>query len=307
MTRIPDELREIALTQDGLVTRSQAIACGMTSNQVQRLGEPGGRGSRVLRGVYSLTTGSLSRRQQIRSVLLYAGESAALTGPTALELEGLRYAPNDSRVHVLLPAQRKVTPRPVMLVTRTARMPAVRSRDGLPVVAAYRAVVDAVRHSRHDRDAVALVAEAVQKRLCTLDMLADEVAAGPRVGSSRVRRAVQALERGPASAPENDLACLLATSILLPPPTLNAPMEVDGHRVVTDACWPQARLIVEVDSVEHHGFGADAEWTSRRRSGLTAAGWTVLSVSPQRLRDDPSGVLREIEAAFVRGIARQAS
>lgn len=46
---------------------------------------------------------------------------------------------------------------------------------------------------------------------------------------------------------------------------------------------------------------------SRRRSGLTAAGWTVLSVSPQRLRDDPSGVLREIEAAFVRGIARQAS
>jgi hypothetical protein len=37
-----------------------------------------------------------------------------------------------------------------------------------------------------------------------------------------------------------------------------------------------------------------------RRAALTAAGWTVLSVSPRRLREDPLGVLVQIEAVVMR-------
>jgi len=43
-----------------------------------------------------------------------------------------------------------------------------------------------------------------------------------------------------------------AASSLLPSPLVNHPIAVDGHQVVADLPWPGARLIVEVDSVQHH-------------------------------------------------------
>lgn len=306
MLTIPDAVRSLALRQDGLVTRQQALACGMTNNQIDRWGRRSGRGARVLRGVVSLTNGELTRRQQIRAVLLYAGEDAVLTGSTALEIESLRYAPVDSRVHVLMPVHRKATAQPVLVLTRTTRMPAARTKNGLPVAPAQRAVVDAARRMSRERDIIAMFAEAVQRGLCTLQMIADEVEAGPTAGSARSRRALRALRRGPASAPENDLLGLLSASHLLPAPEVNYPITLNGRRVVGDACWPQARLLVEVDSVEHHGYGPDSDATAARRAALTAAGWTVLSISPQRIRDDPVGVLSEIEAAYLVNVTRLA-
>lgn len=306
VAQIPDALRSIALAQDGLVTRQQALSCGMSNSQVDRLGGRSGRGARVVRGVVALTTGELSRRQQIRAVLLYAGDGAVLTGLTALELESFRYAPADSRVHLLLPVRRQVSAQRVMVATRTTRMPPARAKSGLPVVPVHRAVVDAARRMTRERDVIATVAEAVQRGLCTLDMLADEVESGPKAGSAQVRRALRALWRGAASAPENDLLDLLASSNVLGQPHVNYPIVADGRRFVADACWPEVRLIVEVDSVEHHGLGAGAEATAARRSVLTAAGWTVLSISPQRIRDDSSAVLHEIEAAYLVNVVRLA-
>lgn len=306
MTRIPDDLRSLALTQDGLVTRQQAMACGMSSSQIDRLGRPGGRGGRAVRGVYALTNGALSRRQQIRSVLLYAGEEAVLTGLTALEVLSFRYAPTESRVHVLLPAHRKAAAQPVLVLTRTTRMPAMLRRGGLPIAPVQRALVDASRRMTRDREVIAMLAEAVQKNLCTAEMVQAELAAGPIAGSATMRRALRSIGRGPASAPEHDLLEMLSTSLLLPAPEVNYPISLNGRRVVGDVCWPQARLLVEVDSVEHHGYGPDADATAARRAALTAAGWTVLSISPQRVRDDRAAVLREIEAAYLLNVTRLA-
>jgi very-short-patch-repair endonuclease len=65
-------------------------------------------------------------------------------------------------------------------------------------------------------------------------------------------------------------------------------------------------LIVEVDSVEHHGFGSGPELTARRRAALTAEGWTVVPVSPLRLRDDADGFRAELEQTYLR-LARAGS
>ncbi|MGH8825570.1 MAG: hypothetical protein ACRDVN_14015 [Jiangellaceae bacterium] len=62
--------------------------------------------------------------------------------------------------------------------------------------------------------------------------------------------------------------------------------------------------MIEVDSVEWHRFGDAPETTERRRARLAALGWTVLPVSPRRIREEPMAVLREIEAAYLAGIAR---
>jgi very-short-patch-repair endonuclease len=59
-------------------------------------------------------------------------------------------------------------------------------------------------------------------------------------------------------------------------------------------------LIVEVDSVEHHGLGWTPEATSLRRAELVAAGWTVLSVSPYRIGRDGPGLIDQIESTYRR-------
>ena len=79
-----------------------------------------------------------------------------------------------------------------------------------------------------------------------------------------------------------------------------------GADIHPDACLSQARLVLEMESVEWHRFGDAPERTERRRARLAALGWTVLPISPCRLREETDAVLREIEAAYTAGIARAA-
>ncbi len=287
------------------MTRAQCLAHGLTSRQVDALGGAGGPGRRVLPRVYLLTTGAPTRRQQMWAGLLYAGDEAQIASVTALEVHALKYAPNDIRVHLLVPHRRKVCGQPPLVVHRSSRLPAPRVRQGMPTTPVPRAAVDTARVVA-PRDARALLAEVVQRRLTTVDALWTEVAAGHTRGAAEVRQALRDLGSGAASAPELDLLAVIARSVVLRQPAVNEAMSVDGRTVVPDLCWPEARLVVEVDSAEHHGFGPDADQTGRRRAALTAAGWTVLSISPRRIRDDPAGVLREIEAAYLLGLRRQA-
>lgn len=303
--RVPESLRLLALSQEGVVTRAQCIEHGLTARQVDALGSTGGSGRRLLPRVYLLTTGAPTRRQQMWAGLLYAGDDAQIASLTCLELRGLKYAPNDVRVHLLVPHQRRVRLQPPLVLRRSSRLPAPQVRHGLATTPLARAAVDAARTAA-PREARALLAEVVQRRLTTVDALWSEVDSGCTRGAAQVRRMLRDLGSGAASAPEHDLLVLLARSVLLPQPAVNQALKVDGRTLLPDLCWPDARLVVEVDSVEHHGFGPDAEHTARRRAALTAAGWTVLSISPRRISDDPTGVLREIEAAYLLGVRQHA-
>jgi hypothetical protein len=301
------ELGRLAAQQSGLLTRAQLMECGLTPRQVDRLGASHGRGQRVLPQVYALTTGPLTRRQQCVAALLYGGDAAQLGGATTLELRGVRYARPVPQVHVLLPMTQQRKPVGFVVVRRTLALPAPHLALGLRVSPVARAAVDACRTLASVADATAVLAEVVQRRMCTLASLQAELDVGPSAGSAVPRRALQRLGAGSASAPEAEALELVSTSLVLPPPLVNHALLLgDGHHVVADLCWPQARLVVEIDSVEHHGFGPDAERTSRRRAALVANGWAVISVSPARFMTDPAGVLRDVEAAYLAGIGQSA-
>ena len=274
----------------------------MSPSEVTRLAGIAGRGQRVLPRVYSVTTGPLSRRQEIVAALLYGGLDAQVASVTSLELRGFSYLPPDTRVHLLVPATRRTASRAFVALRRTSDVPAPHSVQGLPATPVARASVDACRTLASVRDAIALLAEAVQRRGCTVAMLGHELERGPRRGSAVCRRALAEIMQGAESAPEAEAVGLLARSLLLPAPRLNHPVSIDGRTMIADLCWPQARLIIEIDSVEHHGLGPAAQHTARRRSRLTAAGWTVLSISPWRLRNEAAAVIQEAESAFLQGI-----
>jgi hypothetical protein len=81
----------------------------------------------------------------------------------------------------------------------------------------------------------------------------------------------------------------------LPLPLING--LVAGHEV--DALWPDARLIIELDSWEHHRDRAAFERDRIRDAELSLTGYRVVRVTWCRLRDHPEQV-----AALIRGSLR---
>ncbi|NED96293.1 DUF559 domain-containing protein [Phytoactinopolyspora alkaliphila] len=134
--------------------------------------------------------------------------------------------------------------------------------------------------------------------------LVAELAAAARNHTALARRVLSDLEAGCRSAPECELRDLIATSRTVPPARWN--QLLPGARgIYPDACWPEARLVVEVDSRAFHGFGDAPERTERRRARYASMGWTVLPVALRRIRTEPEQVLAEIEAAYRAVLSRR--
>ncbi|WP_166354909.1 type IV toxin-antitoxin system AbiEi family antitoxin domain-containing protein [Phytoactinopolyspora limicola] len=172
------------------------------------------------------------------------------------------------------------------------------SGNGCPVCQPGRGhAVTALRNVR------ALLCEVVQTGQCSVADLAKQLDSTGRRHTALARRVLDDLEAGCRSAPECELRDLIATSRVLPPPRWNQPLP--GTRgLYPDACWPDARLVVEVDSRAFHGFGDAPERTERRRARYAALGWLVVPVAPRRIREEPAVVLRELEGAYLAGRRR---
>lgn len=117
------------------------------------------------------------------------------------------------------------------------------------------------------------------------------------------RQVMDDLNAGCRSAPECELRDLVHTSKVLPEPRWNRVLP-GARGIYPDACLPEARLVIEVDSRAFHGFGDAPERTERRRARYAELGWLVVPISPTRLRREPAAVLREIEAAYLAGLKR---
>jgi hypothetical protein len=62
-----------------------------------------------------------------------------------------------------------------------------------------------------------------------------------------------------------------------------------------DFAWPELRLVVEVDSREHHSDWAQQERDRRRDRVLAAHGWTVIRVTDRMLRFERLSLIADIE------------
>jgi very-short-patch-repair endonuclease len=82
----------------------------------------------------------------------------------------------------------------------------------------------------------------------------------------------------------------------LPAPFQNA--EVLGHEV--DALWPEAKLIAELDSWEHHGHRAAFERDRARDPKLLIAGYRTIRVTHRRLDREANRLAAEIRELLAR-------
>jgi hypothetical protein len=298
-TRIDRDALVRALDQQlDVITRSQAVAAGLTRHALQHRLRLGGPWRALMPGVYLAATGTPTVLQQEMAAMLYAGRGGVVTGLAAVRQHHIR-GPAAEFIDVLVPASRKRQDAAFVRLHRTARLPRqVWSLGPLHYALPARAVADAARGLASLRDVRAMVADAVQRGTCQVPDLSAELDQGPNVGSALLREALTDVADGIRSAAEGDLKDLLAKSGL-PMPLFNASLW-DGSAFVAkpDAWWPEFGVALEVDSQEWHLSPHDHARTLERQRRMAKYGILVLPFTPRQIRTQPAEVLAAIRDAI---------
>lgn len=308
-------IRDVADSQHGLITSAQLAELGVRSSTTSRR-NLGYMWTKILDGVHLVDGGRPSQTQLERGALLYAGERSQLSGTAALRHYGVRalrlqervpdhdYAPEP--VLVLIPHERRKKSAGYTRIERTRRLPASPVIvNGLALAPLPRAVADAARRMRTAHDVNALVAEVVQREMCSVEDLQLELDEGSRRGSALLRDAVARVATGARSGPEVDVVALVEAAGI-PHVLYNVRLvDASGQLVgIPDAWLDDVGLAVEVDSREFHGAGDGFASTIRRNRRYARAGVTVFTIMPEEVLTHPSGLMHDLQAARAAAAAR---
>jgi hypothetical protein len=284
----------------------------LTTHSVERLGVGRsrlrtelrrGNWRRIAPGVFLTRPENPSRWDWAEAALALAGPTSALSGADALCV--LNLGPPAPAGHPVLVLQRAHRSRRVgaALLRRTAR-PFDRRMSSfddplLPasaIVSPARAVADAALLTKDLRSVRAMVARAVQRRACSVDEIAAELATGPRQGAGLLRRALGEVGAGARSAAEASALAQLAHS-RLPEFELNVPLLDRTGRVVyvLDVFWRRYRAALEVDGRAYHFESEDWRATMDRHNAITAAGLSVVHYPPSAIDARGGEWLGEVE------------
>jgi len=170
-------------------------------------------------------------------------------------------------------------------------------RNGIPVTAPARTLIDFAATATPDETERA-IAEAFAVELVTEPKLNAALERAPGRAGVAMVKAILGQPGGPSrtrSGGERAMLRLIRAA-RLPPPRTNYP--VAGYSA--DFCWPDERLIVEVDGYDFHSNRAAVERDHRRDIAHKDAGYEVLRFTAQQLKDDPVYVATVIARALDR-------
>jgi hypothetical protein len=287
--------------QRGLATRQQLLAAGMDDEAIRREVH-GSRWQRVLPGLIASFTGPLTAEHRMIAAVLYAPDGAQITGVAALRWHGFRHLPQDNTIHLLIPHKSRRTSRDFVQFQRTNRLDRNSRREGgYSICSVARAVADATRLLNHLRPVRAIVAEAVQRRLTTVEALRRELDLAGSHRTRLLRVAVNEIDGGVRSAPEAELVEELDRSAVLPCVLRNPRLaDLGGSSLPSPDGWIiESGIAIEVDSREYHLGPEDWQRTMRRHNMLTTAGALVLHFTPSEIRRGRHRVRAIVEKAHL--------
>src|SRR5581483_7435991 len=263
------ELLKLAERQYSLVTRGQALTCGMSPGQL-RWAIDAGLLIPVYRGVYRFAGAPFEWRERLYSLILAAGEDAAASHEAAAEL---RHWPGFTRhvVEVVRPWKRNRKPGRLVGLHESTFLPShhVTTINGIRVTTVERTLFDlAARLSRKRLErAVANALNAGQTTIAKLEKIFAETACRGRKGSKAMRRLLSDIGQGyvPTESELEDLVVAVLEAAGLPLPTKQR--NVGGSTTPigrVDFLYAAARLVIEADSKRHHSSWLDQEADNRR-------------------------------------------
>ena len=304
---LPDRLSELLETQFNVISRRQAARYGITESALRHRLRPGGPWQKILPGVYSVETGTVTPQQREIAALLHAGRDSVITGAAAVRHHHLTCA-GGNNVDVLVPATARVKSHGYVRILRTERMPdSPHTMRRIRYAPLARAAGDAARSMLKPEDVRALISEVLHRgNGCTVKDLIAELNAGPRAGSRLLRAALIEVSEGMRSEGERDLKICINGS-RLPHAMYNPKLYLpDGtFLAMPDAWWPKAGVVAEVDSLEHHILTRDHQETMARRNRMEAADVRVLQFLPKDIKPGWPDHFQNLQAAIEKGLERE--
>jgi hypothetical protein len=283
---------EAAGEEWGVLSVHELRACGLTDHSIARRVRSGWL-TRLYPAVYAVGHVSEARESRWLAAVKACGEDAVAAFRSAGEIWELLEDPDGHLPEVIVPGPGTRTV-PGIRVHRS-RCLSVRDTTrhrGIPVTTPERTLIDlaSVLSERALRQAVRRAHG--HKRVSIRSLLRALDRLGPRRGTKRLRRIVAT---GPAPTRNGfeDLVLDLLLAAGFEHPEVNAPLSINGRRIVPDFRWPRQRLIVEVDGARWHDQALDAE----RQALLEAHGEQVVRVTWEQATMHAAATVARIERA----------
>ncbi|HET7589239.1 MAG TPA: type IV toxin-antitoxin system AbiEi family antitoxin domain-containing protein [Solirubrobacterales bacterium] len=295
-------LREVATRQHGVVSMGQLLGLGHSAAAVLEWAKVG-RLHRVHRGVYAVGHRRLSWYSHCWAAVLAAEPDegapwrAVASHYTAAYLWGLlRWRPD--AMHVTAPTRRRAERRFVVHFSSILAEEDRTVREGIPVTAVPRVLLDLSIRSRPDR-IEGYLERAEERDLLDVRAVEDVLArAGGHRGRGPLARALAIYRPDPSFTRSKFEARFrrLVEAAGLPAPSMNfnvAGFELDAH-------WPDLRFAVELDLFETHGSRAAFERDRRRQEELKLHGIEMIRITAPRLKREPQAVIRNLATLLER-------
>ncbi len=279
---------DVLRAQAGVISRAQASAAGLSSDQIDRR-LASGSWWRLNPRVYLSADRELTGEASVRAAVLWAGDGAVLCGVAAAWWHG-RWSELPQWLGVTIPARRRVRPPPDIRVRRRDLDRRDRTEvRGVPVTAPALTVLEAA--TELGRRGAELVDRSLQRWVSFDALHAAHSRNLGRHGSPAAGSLLTVAADRAASHAER-LAIGLLRAARLTGWQLGYP--VAGYTV--DIAFHRHRVAIEIDGWAWHHDAARFRRDRCRQNALVLAGWTVLRFTWWDLTDRPAAVVAEIRA-----------
>ena len=272
-----------AAQQDGLFTRRQARAAGLSTRRIRTQLDMG-RWQCVLGDVLVPAGTTITTRLRARAAVL--ATQGVLSHASAANLWGMPIPRDDASLHVTVPVAAHPRVEGVRLHRRQLGPGEVSWLYGISVTSRLRTVVDCLSTWPEDH-AGSLLDHVLRTRVAPLAQIQSVVADTHHThGVEQLRRLVEQAAAGSWSAAERHLHDLLRSAGITGWVANHRLRTDDGRAVVVDVWFESARLAIEVDGQAWHVSAERFQRDRARQNSLVLSGCTVLrcpAAAPRRL------------------------
>lgn len=298
-----EPVAQIAAAQHGLITRAQLTRAGVTARELRTFVAHGVL-ERRSRGVYAVSSNPRTWEQGILACVLASGAAAVASHRSAAALWRLHRF-REGHLDITVPRWNRgesgkgTVHESLVLPSRDRTV--VRS---VPVTSPTRTLIDVGRYVG-PTVLGSMIDDAVRRRLTSYEALHHRLGELARSGRNGIVAARTALETRPGGdhPPDSELEHLvrdILTRYGLPDPVMHHRIDCGEQAFVVDFAWPVGLVALECDGFRFHRTPEQLDWDDRRRNLLGLRGWMVLHATWNRVRDDPSGLVREVRRALER-------
>lgn len=290
--------KDLAASQNGLVTRTQALEAGLGPRAIRLRKE---RGEWLARrpDVFAIAGAPRTRLQDIMATCLWAGSGSATSHRTAAELWQLGFS--DLR-EIEITTTRSLRFAGVIVHRMRYEHQDIAHVRGIPVTTIERTLLDlaAVSGRRDLERAMDLSLSRRLTHISRLRMYASTSCKPGRAGSALVQEMLAARDGLSFSESELERRFLrLLSKGGLPKPRQQFDVTVQGSRFRVDFAFPFAKLIVETDGYAFHSGKAAFQRDRWRDNLLRKAGWIVLRFTWDDVMTRPGYVLENIREVLM--------